>query len=124
MSVPTTSTSWRSFGVKTLQMYEKKSKEENIIAEKSQNSVFRHIPSTHLQTSIWFRLLEKQAIKMKFRTEEVSENRLFASLWMTLVRGENINGFTKLGNSINYYVQHKHIAYDFNYGKQRITQQV
>ena len=61
---------------------------------------------------------------MKFCTEEVIENRFFASLRMTLVRGENINGFTKLGNSINYYVQHKHIANDFNYGKQRITQQV
>ena len=29
---------------------------------------------------------------MKFRTEEVNENRLFASLGMTLVRSENING--------------------------------
>jgi len=29
---------------------------------------------------------------MKFRTEEVIENRFFASLRMTLVRGENING--------------------------------
>ena len=29
---------------------------------------------------------------MKFRTEEVNENRLFASLRMTLVRSENING--------------------------------
>ena len=29
---------------------------------------------------------------MKFRTEEVIENRFFASLRMTRVRGENING--------------------------------
>ena len=29
---------------------------------------------------------------MKFCTEEVIENRFFASLRMTLVRGENING--------------------------------
>ena len=48
--------------------------------------------------------LKNKLLKWSSVLNEVNENRLFVSLWMILVRGENINGFTKLGNSINYYV--------------------